>query len=43
MKKLTALFIFLLISSAIYAQVDKNYQKPPKEILDLVEKAGRLG
>ena len=37
MKKLTALFIFLLISSAIYAQVDKNYQKPPKEILDLVE------
>ncbi len=37
MKKLTALLIFLLVSSAFYAQVDKNYQKPPKEILDLVE------
>ena len=37
MKKLTVLLIFLLVSSAFYAQVDKNYQKPPKEILDLVE------
>ncbi len=37
MKKITALLIFLLVSSAFYAQVDKNYQKPPKEILDLVE------
>lgn len=37
MKKLTALLIFLLISSTFYAQVDKNYQKPPKSILDLVE------
>ncbi|RFN57615.1 alpha/beta hydrolase family protein [Marixanthomonas ophiurae] len=37
MKKLTALLIFLLIYSTFYAQVDKNYQKPPKNILDLVE------
>jgi len=37
MKKLTALLIFLLISSTFYAQVDKNYQKPPKSILNLVE------
>ncbi|PVW16355.1 alpha/beta hydrolase family protein [Marixanthomonas spongiae] len=37
MKKFSTLFIFLLIASAFYAQVDKNYQKPPKEILDLVE------
>ncbi|WP_167615300.1 prolyl oligopeptidase family serine peptidase [Maribellus sediminis] len=38
MKKITALtFILILLAGLVHAQVDLTYQKPPKEILDLVD------
>lgn len=38
MKKNTALtFILILLAGFVHAQVDLTYQKPPKEILDLVD------
>ena len=38
MKKITALtFILILLAGIVHAQIDLNYQKPPKEILDLFD------
>ncbi|MEE3226632.1 MAG: S9 family peptidase, partial [Bacteroidota bacterium] len=37
MKKLNLLSLFLLLTASVVAQVNLDYQKPPQEILDLVD------
>lgn len=37
MKRILSVFGILLLSLSLYAQVDIEYQKPPKEILDLAD------
>jgi len=37
MKKIKLLSLFLLFTSSVFAQVNLDYQKPPKEIMDLVD------
>ena len=37
MKRINLLSLFLLLTASVVAQVNLDYQKPPQEILDLVD------